>query len=98
MLLKVSQSNLKLLLEGIILNQTIEKEGLMSKYKEIASMIEEKIVNGYYDETNKLLTEDVLIKEYQSSSNTIQGSGVLLRKGDSEGAINLENFTGKPNS
>ena len=70
----------------------------MSKYKEIASMIEEKIVNGYYDETNKLLTEDVLIKEYQSSSNTIQGSGVLLRKGDSEGAINLENFTGKPNS
>ncbi len=82
----------------------------MSKYKEIANMIEEKIVNGFYDETNKLPTEDVLIKEYQSSRNTIrnainhlmrrgfvvtvQGSGVFLRKGDSDGAINLENFYG----
>lgn len=68
---------MKLLLEGIILNQTIEKEGLMSKYKEIASMIEEKIVNGYYDEPNKLLTEDVLIKEYQSSSNTIRNAIII---------------------
>ena len=50
------------------------------------------------------------LKEYQSSRNTIrnainhlmrlglvvsiQGSGVFLRKGDSEGAINLENFHG----
>lgn len=82
----------------------------MSKYKEIAKSIEEKITNGLYDDTGKLPTEDVLIQEYQSSRNTIrnainhlmrlglvvsiQGSGVFLRKGDSEGAINLENFHG----
>lgn len=82
----------------------------MSKYKKIAKIIEQKIMNGFYDDTGKLPTEDVLIKEYQSSRNTIrnainhlmrlglvvsiQGSGVFLRKGDSEGAINLENFHG----
>ena len=64
----------------------------MSKYKEIVSMIEEKIVNGYYDEPNKLLTEDVLIKEYQSSSNTIRNAIIIYC-----GGVLLSQFKGLGN-
>jgi len=80
------------------------------KYKTVEEKIEKDIRDGRFKSTNKLPTEDDLIKIFKVSRNTIrkaidvlthrgfvipvQGSGMFLRDVSSEGAINLEDFHG----
>lgn len=77
------------------------------KYQEISLTLENKIIDGLYDQ--KLPTEDELIQEYNVSRNTIrkaidilvkkgyiipiQGSGMFVRDTANTG-VNLENFQG----
>ncbi len=80
------------------------------KYKEIALSIEENINNGLYNEDKKLPTEEILMKRYNVSRNTVrkaisvlvdrgyvyqvQGSGIFIRKASKEGYITLGNMRG----
>lgn len=82
----------------------------MSKYKAIAEMIENDILNNVYQDVDKLPTEEELIETFKVSRNTIrkaieilakkglvfsiQGSGLFIRRSSSEGCVNLENFYG----
>lgn len=80
------------------------------KYKEIARKLEQKIIAGEFDATNKLPTEDELMMVYQVSRNTIrnaivtlvklglvipvQGSGVFIGQKPQSGRMSLEGFQG----
>lgn len=82
----------------------------MSKYKTIAETIESDILNGVYQDVDKLPTEEELIEAFKVSRNTIrkaieilakkglvfsiQGSGLFIRRSSCEGCVNLENFYG----
>lgn len=81
-----------------------------TKYKEVFAAIEKDILDGRYDDTRKLNTEDVYIEEYNVSRNTIrnaidllikrgycfpvQGSGVFLRRKRQAFSFDLENIYG----
>lgn len=83
---------------------------MQAKYKDVAMMIEDNIINGKYDITGKLPTVDELIKEFEVSRNTIrtalellvnngyiyqvQGSGIFVRQTCKEGYINISNMRG----
>lgn len=90
-----------------------DREGkvkMKPKYRVIAELIQQKIVQDYYHEMEKLPTEDEFIEEYGVSRTTIrkaldmlvqngliiprQGSGFFIRKIAKEGFINLEIFKG----
>lgn len=80
------------------------------KYKEIADCLEREIQSGNFDKTNKLPTEDELIKKFEVSRNTIrkainqlvnrgfiyqvQGSGMFLREKSGSDTINLGSLRG----
>lgn len=80
------------------------------KHKYISNQIEKDIMDGVYDHTSKLPTEDQLIEKYNVSRNTIrkaittlvqkgivmaiQGSGMFIRQKYTEGYLILENFRG----
>jgi GntR family transcriptional regulator of bglA len=83
---------------------------MSAKYKELFLTIEKDILDGCYDETRKLNTEDAYIAEYNVSRNTvrnaidllikrgycfpIQGSGVFLRHKKPALSFDLENVSG----
>lgn len=83
---------------------------MQAKYKDVAMMIEDNIINGKYDITGKLPTVDELINEFEVSRNTIrtalellvnngyiyqvQGSGIFVRQTCKEGYINISNMRG----
>ncbi|MHC1735560.1 MAG: GntR family transcriptional regulator [Erysipelotrichaceae bacterium] len=83
---------------------------MAAKYREVFSAIEKDILDGRYNVTRKLLTEDAYIAEYKVSRNTIrnaidllvkrgycfpiQGSGVFLRRTKPAYSLNLENIYG----
>jgi len=85
-------------------------KNVQPKYKTVEEKLEKEIREGHFKMTNKLPTEDDLIKQFRVSRNTIrkaidvlthrgfvipvQGSGMFLRDVSSEGAINLEDFHG----
>ncbi len=80
------------------------------KHKWVSNLIEDEIMNGKYNESGKLPTEEELIEQYQVSRNTlrkaidtltqkgyimtIQGSGMFIRRPTFEGCITLDNFRG----
>ncbi|MBM7692174.1 GntR family transcriptional regulator of bglA [Peribacillus deserti] len=82
----------------------------MAKYKEIADYLEREILDGKFDKTKKLPTEDELIKHFEVSRNTIrkainqlvnrgyiyqvQGSGMFLRERSVTDYINLGSLRG----
>jgi GntR family transcriptional regulator of bglA len=49
-----------------------------AKYKELFLMIEKDILDGRYNETRKLYTEDAYIVEYNVSRNTVRNAIDLL--------------------
>lgn len=85
-----------------------------TKYKEVYMAIEKDILDGHYNETRKLNTEDVYIAQYNVSRNTvrnaidllikrghcfpIQGSGVFLRRKRPAFSFDLENIYGLTNN
>ncbi|MGM0873853.1 MAG: GntR family transcriptional regulator [Bacillota bacterium] len=80
------------------------------KYKEIADCLEREILDGKFDKTKKLPTEEELIKNFEVSRNTIrkainqlvnrgfiyqvQGSGMFLREKSVTDYINLGSLRG----
>jgi GntR family transcriptional regulator, transcriptional regulator of bglA len=80
------------------------------KYKEIADCLEQEILDGEFDKTKKLPTEEELIKKFAVSRNTIrkainqlvnrgliyqvQGSGMFLREKSESDYINLGSLRG----
>ncbi|MDD6794208.1 MAG: GntR family transcriptional regulator, partial [Clostridiaceae bacterium] len=80
------------------------------KYKEISESIQLKIIDGLYNNTKKLPTEEQLMQEYNASRNTIrkaisilvdrgyiyqvQGSGIFIRETSRDGCITLGNIRG----
>ncbi len=86
---------------------------MVKKYKEVFTAIEKDILDGYYNATRKLNTEDAYIAEYNVSRNTvrnaidllikrgycfpIQGSGVFLRRKRPAFSFDLENICGLTN-
>ncbi|MEG1482432.1 GntR family transcriptional regulator [Clostridium sp.] len=83
---------------------------MAAKYKEIAEVIERNIKSKIYDDKKKLPTEEELMKEFESSRNTIrkaidilvseghiyrvQGSGVFIRETSKEGYLTLGDMKG----
>lgn len=83
---------------------------MLPKYKEISKEIENEIISGKYNDTNKLPTVDELIKIFNVSKNTIrsavdllvdkgliyqvQGSGIFIRQISKEGYINISKMNG----
>jgi GntR family transcriptional regulator of bglA len=84
-----------------------------TKYKEVFTAIEKDILDGRYDATRKLNTEDAYIEEFNVSRNTIrnaidllikrgycfpiQGSGVFLRRKKPAYGYDLENINSLTN-
>ncbi len=80
------------------------------KYKEIAKSIENAILSDKYKKSDKLPTEEELMKEFSVSRNTIrksisllvdrgyvyqvQGSGIFIRERSKDGYITLGNMRG----
>lgn len=80
------------------------------KYQELASIIKENIKNGKYRETEKLPTEDKLMKQYGVSRYCVrnainilvelglvypvQGSGMFVRESKKEGCLSLGSTKG----
>ncbi|MGM9531460.1 GntR family transcriptional regulator [Intestinibacter sp.] len=81
-----------------------------AKYQQIVEDIEKDIVNGKYDATKKLPTEEELVAKYEVSRTTIrkaigilsrkgyiyqvQGSGMFVREAILKGYVSLETLRG----
>lgn len=80
------------------------------KYKEIAEILQDDIINGKYKEKSKLPTVEELMKDFNVSKNTlraaiellvdkgyiyqVQGSGIFVRPTSRDGYINITNMRG----
>lgn len=83
---------------------------MTTKYKMVVEELEKEILDGIYSESNKLPTEDELMKKFEVSRNTIrkaieilvtqgyvyqvQGSGMFLREFQKPGCITLSTMSG----
>lgn len=80
------------------------------KYQELASIIKKNIDQGFYRESEKLPTEDNIMKEYkvtrycvrnavnllaeQGLVYPVQGSGMFVRESKKDGCLSLQNTKG----
>lgn len=83
---------------------------IVIKYKVVVEILKQEILDGIYNETRKLPTEDELMKKFDMSRNTIrkaievlvgqgyiyqvQGSGIFLREFSKPGCVDLNSMNG----